>query len=128
MKEHHMSDQPIVVWGEIPVTDLQKSVAFYNTVFGYGAKIDRSGPNPMAMLGDGMSGTGAHLYPGKPAADGNGATLHLAVPDSLEATMQRCKTAGGTVLSDPIEIPPGRFAYALDPDGNSLGLFEPKGA
>jgi len=122
-----MSDQPIVVWAEIPVTDLEKSVKFYNSVFSYDLKIDTSGPNPMAMLGDGVSGTGAHLYPGKPATNGNGATTHIAVPDTLEATMQRCKSAGGTVLSEPIEIPPGRFAYALDLDGNSIGLFETKG-
>jgi predicted enzyme related to lactoylglutathione lyase len=31
--------------------------------------------------------------------------------------------AGGKVVSDPIAIPAGRFAYCLDPDGNSFGLF-----
>ena len=31
--------------------------------------------------------------------------------------------AGGKVVSDPISIPDGRFAYTLDPDGNSFGLF-----
>ncbi|MEO1734237.1 MAG: VOC family protein [Pseudomonadota bacterium] len=113
-----------LVWGEIPVTDLDASIAFYNKVFGYDLKIDNSGPNPMAMLpfqGDSIAG---HLYPGKPAKDGTGPTLHLAVPDKVEIAAERCQEAGGQVLSPAIEIPPGRFIYVADPDGNSLGLFE----
>ena len=118
-----MSDRTIMVWGEIPVTDMDKAVAFYNTVFGYQSVIDTSGPNPMAVLGGLENTAGAHLYPGTPAPDG-GNTIHLGLPDSLEAGMARCTAAGGTVVSPPIQIPPGRFAYAKDPDGNSIGLFE----
>lgn len=62
-----MTDRDIIVWGEIPVTDMEKSVAFYNEVFGYQMTIDTSGPNPMAVLGSGMNTAGGHLYPGKPA-------------------------------------------------------------
>ncbi len=120
------SPKHAVAWTEIPVSDLKKAVAFYNDVFDYGLKIDDSGPNPLAMLnGAGVSG---HFYPGKPAGDGSGPTIHLNVPGRLEDTTARWKKAGGTVLTDPIEIPPGRFAYALDPDGNSIGLFEAKQA
>ena len=28
----------------------------------------------------------------------------------------------------PLDIPYGRFVYIEDPDGNSIGLFEPKAA
>ncbi|MEM9717077.1 MAG: VOC family protein, partial [Pseudomonadota bacterium] len=59
--------------------------------------------------------------------DGNGPSLHLAAPASLSETADRVRKAGGKVLSDPIEIPFGSFFYAMDPDGNSLGFFEPKG-
>ena len=69
-------------------------------------------------------GVAGHLYPGKPAPEGTGSTVHFAVPDSLEKTLERVGSAGGKVVSDPIAIPVGRFAYALDPDGNSLGIFE----
>lgn len=116
------------IWTEIPVTDMEKSMAFYNDVFGWSLTLDTSGPNPMAMFGDQKGVCGGHLYPGKPAAAGEGNTIHLAVPGKLEDTMARCDTAGGKVISPIIEIPPGRFAYALDPDGNSIGLFEAKAA
>ncbi len=119
-----MGERAIMVWGEIPVKDMEKSVAFYNKVFGYDMKIDNSGPNPMAVLGNSMNGAGAHLYPGTPAPDG-GNTIHIALDDGLEAGVARCKDAGGEVVSEAITIPPGRFAYAKDLDGNSIGLFEP---
>jgi len=113
-----------LVWGEVPVRDLERGMAFYSDVFGYDLTSDDTGPNPIAFLpysGDGIAG---HLYPGKPAAPGTGPTLHLAVPDTLEATADRCWKAGGTVKSEPIAIPAGRFQYVEDPDGNSIGLFE----
>ena len=112
-----------VAWTEIPVTDIEKSVAFYNDVFGFDATIDTSGPNPMAMFGSDGNAIGGHLYPGKPATD-SGHTIHLYVPDALETTMKRCEAAGGKIVSPIITIPSGRFAYAKDLDGNSLGLFE----
>lgn len=122
-----MTDRPIVAWCEIPVADMEKSVAFYNEVFGYKMEIDNSGPNPMAVLGGSMNAAGGHLYPGAPAADG-GNTVHLAIADSIDAGMARCQSAGGEVVSPVIEIPAGKFAYAKDIDGNSIGLFEPVAA
>ncbi|SFS00569.1 VOC family protein [Yoonia litorea] len=118
-----MADRDIVVWAEIPVTDLEKSVAFYSKVFGYEMEINNEGPNPMADLGGMQNKSGAHLYPGKPAPD-SGNTVHLALPDSLEDGIARCKNAGGEVVSPPIPLPTGRFVYARDIDGNSIGLFE----
>ncbi len=118
-----MTDRTIMAWGEIPVTDMDKAVAFYNEVFGYEMEIDNSGPNPMAVLGGLMNSAGAHLYPGAPAADG-GNTIHLALPGDLESGMDRCTKAGGQVVSPAIAIPAGRFVYAKDLDGNSIGLFE----
>lgn len=111
------------VWAEIPVTDLDRAIAFYNKVFDTELKKETDGPNPMAvfpMAGRGVSG---HLYPGQPARDGSGPTVHLACPGALEDTLARVTEAGGKVLSDTITIPAGRFAYCLDPDGNSIGIF-----
>ena len=42
---------------------------------------------------------------------------------AVEAALERVKNAGGEVVSDVIWIPAGRFAYCLDPDGNSIGVF-----
>jgi hypothetical protein len=71
---------------------------------------------------DASRGVSGHLYPGTPSE--NGPTIHLVVPDTLEAARSRLTAAGGTAISPDIEIPAGRFFYARDPDGNSIGLFQ----
>ncbi|NKW71862.1 VOC family protein [Rhodobacteraceae bacterium R_SAG10] len=117
---------PTVVWSAIPVSDMDASIAFYNAVFNYSMTINTDGPNPTAWFPsqDSPSAHG-HIYPGKSAAADHGITLHLAIPGKLEYAIQRCKDAGGEVTSPIVAIPPGRFTYARDLDGNSLGLFEP---
>lgn len=123
-----MTFQPkdFLVWGEIPVSDLQRALEFYATVTGAELTVDDSGPNPMVFLkpADMATGVALHLYPGKPSKDGDGPTLHLAANATAEAVMDRVTTAGGQVVSEPISIPAGRFFYAIDPDGNSVGFFE----
>lgn len=114
---------PIIVWSEIPVSNLDASVAFYNTVFGWSMTINTEGPNPMAEFGGSMDVGGGHLYPGQPANE-NGPTVHFRVDGTLEDAVDRCWTAGGTVIGEPIPLPSGRFIYAKDLDGNSIGLFE----
>ncbi len=117
-----------VVWTEIPVTDMDAATEFYRKAMDYEITVDTAGPNPVGMIAaSGQQGVSGHLYPGKPGK-GAGPTLHLAVPGTLEEAMDKWVAAGGTRVSDPIRIPPGRFAYAEDPDGNSIGLFEPAGA
>ncbi|MGB0497024.1 MAG: VOC family protein [Rubricella sp.] len=113
-----------LVWCEIPVTDLDRAETFYRAVFDFAFDRMEGPPNPFSIIRttDEKSGISGHLYPGKPSSEGP--TVHLLVPGKLEDAMARCTEAGGRVISDPIPIPAGRFAYAHDPDGNSIGLFE----
>lgn len=114
-----------LVWGEIPVTDLEAARLFYGAVFKRELSITSDGPNDMIMLSisDSNDAVAGHIYPGKPAPAGVGPTLHLMAPDDLEATADRVVEAGGKVLSPAIEIPTGSFIYTQDPDGNSIGWF-----
>lgn len=121
--------QNSVVWFEIPVSNLEKAKAFYSEVTGYALTDQDMGPNRTAVFGysgsDDMNSSDAvsgHLYEGKPAAKGTGGTVHLAVGNVDEA-LARVVPAGGEVVSGVIPIGAGRFAYCLDPDGNSIGLF-----
>lgn len=110
-------------WFEIPVTDLDRAIAFYGAVFDMELKITHMDPNPIVDFPtEGPGGVSGHLYPGKPSE--NGPTIHLVVPDSLAATKERLIEAGGRVEGPDITIPPGTFCYARDLDGNSIGLFE----
>ena len=82
------------------------------------------GPNVTAVFPTAdNNGVGGHLYEGKTPPKGTGPTVHLVAPDKLEDAMARVFDNGGEVVSPVVEIPAGRFAYCLDPDGNSFGLF-----
>jgi len=119
--------QHTTVWAEIPVTDLDRAMAFYAGVTQVDLVKDTDmGPEPIAVFqpSDMKNGVAGHIYKGRPAADGAGPTVHLAASGRLEDTLERVKQAGGTVISDIIAIPAGRFAYCLDPDGNSVSFFE----
>lgn len=113
-------------WFEIPVTDLEAARAFYAEVFQMELTVEEDGPNPIVVfpVKDPAEGVSGHLYPGTPSE--NGPTVHLMVPDNLKAARERLEKAGGTAVSPDIEIPPGVFFYAKDPDGNSIGLFQPR--
>ncbi|MAC77493.1 MAG: glyoxalase [Rhodobacteraceae bacterium] len=114
------------VWTEIPTTDMKTAIAFFEAVLQTRLNMDDTGPNPIAVFTpkDPGKGVGGHIYPGVPAARGSGPTVHLNAPGKLEDTLERVKTAGGTVVSPPISIPAGRFAYCQDLDGNSIGFME----
>ncbi len=117
--------QHMVVWAEIPVTDMDRSRAFYEDVLQCKMHLNEDGPNPILMFptNDEISGVAGHIYPGTPSP-GAGPTVHLAVPDTVEEASARVTGAGGKALPGVIDIPAGRFGYAVDPDGNSIGLFQ----
>lgn len=112
-----------VIWVEIPVSDLAKSKTFYGAVLQNELTDQEMGPFPTAVFNYAEGGVGGHLYAGKPGTAGTGNTVHLSVAAPLESALERVKSAGGQVVSDVVTIPDGRFAYCLDPDGNSIGLF-----
>lgn len=119
-----MSDnKSAVVWAEIPVTDLQKAKAFYASLFMADLRLEDMGPNPMVLFPDGPGLSSGHIYEGKPAGDGTGPTVHIAVPGRLEDAVERVRKAGGTIIAERMTVPAGSFAYCLDPDGNSIGVF-----
>jgi predicted enzyme related to lactoylglutathione lyase len=112
------------VWFEIPVVDLDRARAFYGAVLQNEIEAQEGGPNPMAMfVAKDQGAVTGHLYPGTPAPRGTGSTIHLAVAAPLEKALERVTANGGEVASPVITIPAGSFAYCLDPDGNSFGLF-----
>lgn len=120
-----LSTTQCITWAEIPVTDLDRAIEFYSAVTGRELVLEEGGPNPMAQFAfEPGVGVGGHLYPGKPAGDGSGPTVHLGVYDSVEESAARLEAAGGTLVGPIVTIPVGRFQYAIDLDGNSIGLFQ----
>jgi predicted enzyme related to lactoylglutathione lyase len=113
-----------IVWFEIPVSDLEKSREFYQQVMQTKLVEQEMGPNLSLIfpVEDMKSGVSGHLYQGNPGND-NGPSVHFDAPAPLKDTLDRLVSAGGSIVSEEVKIPGGRFVYCKDPDGNSISMF-----
>ncbi len=118
--------QNVVVWFEIPATNMARAVTFYETLFGVSMKAEQMGPNEMAVFPydqtSAISGCvikGAHYVPGS-----DGAVTYLNADPSIDGVLHKVADAGGKVLLGKTALPPGMgfFAHVLDTEGNRVGL------
>ncbi|WP_171060805.1 VOC family protein [Poseidonocella sp. HB161398] len=113
------------VWAEIPVRDLDAAIAFYQAATGGALAMMEMGAERVAAFVTDGRGVSANLFVGEPGQAGSGPVIFLAAEGAIEAAAKRAEAAGGRVLGAPVAIPPGRYIYVADPDGNRIGLFEP---
>lgn len=118
-------------WSEFAVTDLEKSKAFYSNVFGWEFKASENTGNEMAYLEFSSCGgeqPDSALYQIDPAMfGGTPPPPHIAQyvsVDNVDATLEKAKTLGGTVVFGPYDIPKaGRMAVITDPTGANISLI-----
>ncbi|MGY1812746.1 VOC family protein [Blastococcus sp. SYSU D00820] len=110
-------------WIDYGASDPEAAKRFYSTVFGwswteggeeYGGYVN--------ALSDGRQVAG--LGPLMSDSDSPAWTTYFATDDSA-ATCDRIRSAGGTVVVEPMEVAPfGTMTIALDPQGNGFGLWQ----
>ena len=114
---------PKIVHFEIPVDDPDRATRFYEEVLGW--QVSRFGDQPYWLVRAGAD----------EEAGANGALvgrdrLHehpvvVAGVEDVEAVVARVEEAGGRVLQGVTPIPGvGWSAFASDPEGNVVGLFQ----
>jgi predicted enzyme related to lactoylglutathione lyase len=105
---------------EIPATDVSKSVAFYETVFGW--KIRRRGDGSTAF-DDGVGEVSGTWVTGRAPSDKPGILIYIMV-DSVEKTIEAIR-ANGCEIVQPIGVDaPEITARFRDPAGNIFGLYQ----
>lgn len=109
---HHAID-----YGEITVTDVAASKAFYATAFGW--KFTDYGPDYAGIQGVGREQGG--LTKGTPS--GRGGPLVILFSTDLDATLKAVRVAGGTITTEPFTFPGGRRFHFTDPSGNELAVW-----
>lgn len=113
-----------ITWFELPVADLSRARAFYETVLSTSLHEEVFTGMPMALFPYEPGGVGGALVKGpklSPSADG--AVVYLDTAGALDACLARVPAAGGAVLMPRTDIgAPGYIALIRDTEGNRVGL------
>jgi predicted enzyme related to lactoylglutathione lyase len=117
----------IVVWADIPVTDLKRAMAFYEHVLQLQV-IRMPGADDIALIVPPTQGemvVSADLYVGKPSAEGP--TVYFGTRGDIDGMVARVTEAGGKVLQPKQFMGDmvGTIAFVMDSEGNRIGLQQP---
>ncbi|MHC4380919.1 MAG: VOC family protein [Planctomycetota bacterium] len=111
------------VWFDIPVADLERSVAFYRAVLGIEVTLESYEGISFGVLEHG-EGNGGCLVPQKEeiARDG-GVLLYLNTNGRIREAVEQALVLGGELLEDVHAIGPHGFrALVRDSEGNRIAL------
>jgi len=119
----------MVGWFEIPVTNMERAIAFYEEVFDLNIQRQKMGPLDMAWFPwkeDGLGSPGSLVYHKdfyKPSTDG--VLIYLtAHSGDLENELTKVEAAGGKILQYKTQISEeyGFMALIIDSEGNRVAL------
>jgi uncharacterized protein len=121
----------IIVWADIPVTDLERASKFYAHVTGMAVQampggMDVAVISPPAGQGSGEMVVSADLYVGgKPSHDGP--TVYLGTGGDIDGMAARVVEAGGKMLQEKQNMGEmvGWIAFFEDTEGNRIGMQQP---
>jgi len=114
---------------EIPTSDLQRAITFYNAILAVNIEEAEMGDVKMGILPGGEGTVSVVLANGvdyKPTSDGS--VIYLNGGDNLQTILDKVEPSGGKVIVPKTEISPemGFFALFIDSEGNKLGLHSAK--
>lgn len=116
-----------IVWVDLSTPDLDGAVGFYERVFGWDTEKAETnmGAYVVARVDAGAVGGMMAQPPGDLADAVPPAWTVVVGDDHLEASLDRARELGGSVLQPPVSIPGGaRLAVVADPTGAALALME----
>lgn len=120
----------VIVWADIPVTDMQRAMKFYAHVTGLTVMPMPGSNDTVALLGapgeaggEGVNTVSADLYVGgKPSHDGP--TVYLGAGGDIDGMAARVVEAGGKILQEKQFMGDmvGWIVFFEDTEGNRLGI------
>lgn len=115
--------QKLISWVEIPATDFDRAVDFYNAVFELNLEKMDFGQEKMACLpnDEGAISFAPGFEPGK-----NGVLVSFNAGDDLDGVIERISRNGGEIVQPKTKIEAenrGSFALFADSEGNRVGLY-----
>jgi predicted enzyme related to lactoylglutathione lyase len=118
-----------IVWFELPVHDLPRATAFYESILATQLTVDARFPGiAIFPRSEPTATTGALAVVHEPQIEGrpstDGAVVYLNCDGQLDRVLKRVQAAGGTILQEVAQLPGnlGFIAQVRDLDGNRIGL------
>ena len=118
--------QHAVNWFEIPVRNLDRAAAFYETLLASPLRRETIAASQLGVFSYDETGVGGCLIAGSeaPAPAANGTLVYLNAKPSLDVVLARVEAAGGRITTPKAQLPGdmGCFAHITDTEGNRVGL------
>lgn len=118
------NSQPVITWFEIPSSDFERAIRFYQTLLNVELKRDEMSGIAMALFPVEDPQTGGavvHGAPYKPSADGVCPYLYTT---DLSGALNRAAKMGSQIVMPKTFLGPeiGYIALLIDSEGNRIGL------
>jgi len=115
-----------ISWFEVPVTNMDRAIHFYNTVFEWDLKIIDADPLQMAWFpsDDKEYGAGGSLVRNEHYTPGSVGILVYFQCEDVNKSLARVDSAGGKVILEKKMIAPdiGYMGAAIDSEGNRIAF------
>jgi predicted enzyme related to lactoylglutathione lyase len=117
-----------ISWFEIPATNFQQAVIFYNHIFGIDMETTFNDDSAMAYFPV-TNGVGGAITTGfSNETSSAGPLLYLNGSEDLNNVLNKVEAAGGRIIMQKTLISKdmGYFAIFIDSQGNKLALYSEK--
>lgn len=117
----------VLTWFEIPSTDFERAVRFYNTVLGTTLKVGEFMGVPHGFFADATGDSrGAVISRGDTTPGSAGPLVYILLADEIGTVLGRVEAAGGSIVQGETSLgPQGYMAVILDSEGNKIALHRP---
>jgi predicted enzyme related to lactoylglutathione lyase len=111
-----------VSWHELATNDWKKAWDFYQDMFGWqkGEAMDMGAMGTYQIFTLGGPPIGA-MFNRPPQIPVSNWLYYFRVAD-LDAAVEKTKLGGGKILNGPMDVPGGRIAQCMDPQGSAFAL------
>lgn len=115
--------EKLISWVEIPTTDFDRAVDFYNSILDIDLQKIDCGQEKMACF---PNGEGAISFAPKFKPSKDGVLVSLNTGDNLDKVIEKIIKRGGQIIHPKTKIEAenrGYFSVFIDCEGNKIGLY-----
>jgi predicted enzyme related to lactoylglutathione lyase len=118
--------QSPIAWFEIPTANLERAIAFYESVFAISLRRENCGGGDMAIFPyTDPAPSGALVAMPQLQPRDNGTLVYLYAGDDLAVPLARAVAAGAKVIMPKTDLGNdiGHIALFADSEGNTVGMY-----